>query len=160
MGLDMYLYERRTKYMGDMKDKRAFGELFPDLVGGARYPRDFYVAVDTEVMYWRKANAIHNWFVQNVQNGNDDCEKYPVSINKLSGLLETIETVLENPEQHALDLLPPASGFFFGSTDINEDYIDDLERTEEKLRNLLAECAVEKLQDGYVDRNFFYEASW
>ena len=26
-----------------------------------------------EVGYWRKANAIHGWFVRNVQNGKDDC---------------------------------------------------------------------------------------
>lgn len=160
MGLDMYLFERRAKYVGNMADKLAFRKQFPDLVGGEKYPNDFHVTVDTEVVYWRKANAIHNWFVQNVQNGNDDCEKYRVGINQLSELLETVNRVLENPEEHALDLLPPASGFFFGSTDINEGYICDLERTEEKLRELLAECAEEKLRNGYVDREFFYEASW
>ena len=26
-----------------------------------------------QVGYWRKANQIHNWFVENVQDGEDDC---------------------------------------------------------------------------------------
>lgn len=159
MGLDMYLFERREKYVGDMTEKRAFRDQYPELVSGD-YPRDFHITVDTEIMYWRKANAIHNWFVQNVQEGNDDCGKYPVSYKDLSGLLETIETVLENPEEHAWDLLPPTSGFFFGSEEVNEGYIQDLERTAEKLRELLAECAEDKLLHGYVTRDYLYESSW
>lgn len=159
MGLDMCLFERREKYVGDPTEKRAFADQYPELVPG-EFPSDLHITVDTQIMYWRKANAIHKWFVINVQDGNDDCGKYPVSLQALSGLLETIETVLENPEEHAWDLLPPTSGFFFGSTDIDEGYIHDLERTEEKLRELLAECAMAKLRDGYVNRNFFYESSW
>lgn len=31
------------------------------------------------VIYWRKANQIHRFFVENVQNGKDDCEEYNVS---------------------------------------------------------------------------------
>lgn len=30
--------------------------------------------ITEEVGYWRKANAIHGWFVDNVQKGNDDCK--------------------------------------------------------------------------------------
>jgi len=33
-------------------------------------------SVDEEVMYWRKANHIHGWFVKNVQKGKDDCGTY------------------------------------------------------------------------------------
>jgi hypothetical protein len=28
-----------------------------------------------EVACWRKANAIHQWFVGNVQRGKDDCQE-------------------------------------------------------------------------------------
>ena len=27
-----------------------------------------------EVAYWRKFNALHNWFVQNCQDGVDECQ--------------------------------------------------------------------------------------
>jgi hypothetical protein len=39
-----------------------------------------------EVMYWRKANQIHKWFVDNVQDGVDDCKEYWVSEEKLQEL--------------------------------------------------------------------------
>lgn len=33
-----------------------------------------YERIDQEVGYWRKANAIHRWFVENIQDGEDDCD--------------------------------------------------------------------------------------
>ncbi len=30
--------------------------------------------ISEPVGYWRKANAIHRWFVENVQDGEDDCD--------------------------------------------------------------------------------------
>ena len=30
-------------------------------------------AIMEEIARWRKANAIHNWFVENIQGGEDDC---------------------------------------------------------------------------------------
>lgn len=32
-----------------------------------------WTRIMTEVGYWRKANQIHNWFVENIQDGEDDC---------------------------------------------------------------------------------------
>lgn len=37
---------------------------------GKNYPNK---CIDTMVCDWRKANQIHNWFVENVQNGVDIC---------------------------------------------------------------------------------------
>ena len=34
--------------------------------------------IEEEAGYWRKANAIHRWFVENVQKGEDDCRDYYV----------------------------------------------------------------------------------
>lgn len=51
---------------------------------------------EEEVGYWRKSNQIHNWFVENVQDGEDDCGTYKVGIKKLTELLKTVETVLES----------------------------------------------------------------
>ncbi|NLK92374.1 MAG: hypothetical protein GX273_04465 [Bacteroidales bacterium] len=45
---------------------------------------------DPEIMYWRKANEIHNWFVENVQNGVDDCGYYEVSIDQLYDLMDLV----------------------------------------------------------------------
>lgn len=51
-----------------------------------------------EVFYWRKANAIHYWFVKNVQNGNDDCGLYPVSKEKIQDLLSLCKKVVNEIE--------------------------------------------------------------
>lgn len=47
------------------------------------------------VAYWRKANQIHRWFVENVQGGDDDCREYYVSREQLKELLTTVRTVLQ-----------------------------------------------------------------
>jgi hypothetical protein len=49
---------------------------------------DMYLGVRTEegiqeVGYWRKANAIHGWFVRELANGVDECQEIPVSKIKL-----------------------------------------------------------------------------
>ncbi|HTU12430.1 MAG TPA: hypothetical protein VMG08_16180 [Allosphingosinicella sp.] len=54
--------------------------------------------VEEEVMYWRKANHIHNWFVENVQDGVDNCATYYVSSDHLSELLDACERVIEASE--------------------------------------------------------------
>ena len=35
------------------------------------YPHKY---IAEQIGYWRKANAIHQWFVDNVQDGEDDCD--------------------------------------------------------------------------------------
>lgn len=79
-----------------------------------------------EVGYWRKANQIHNWFVNNVQNGEDDCGSYEAPYEKLLELKKTCEEVLKT---NNTDLLKPVEGFFFGSTEIDEYYFDNLRET-------------------------------
>jgi hypothetical protein len=49
---------------------------------------DMYLGVRTEegtleVGYWRKANAVHGWFVRECANGVDECQEIPVSKIKL-----------------------------------------------------------------------------
>ena len=59
-----------------------------------RYPHN---GIIEQVAYWRKANAIHDWFVNNVQDGEDDCEYHDeVTQEILEELLCVCETVLES----------------------------------------------------------------
>lgn len=41
-----------------------------------------------EVAYWRKANHIHNWFVQNIQDGIDDLLDYASSCSWFLGVCQ------------------------------------------------------------------------
>ena len=97
--------------------------------------------VDTVVMkgiYWRKANQIHGWFVNNVQDGEDDCREYFVEKQKVKELLDLIKRILKDRrKEKAMELMPPKEGFFFGTYEIDSYYWEDLERTERELEELL-----------------------
>lgn len=105
-----------------------------------------------EVGYWRKANQIHKWFVDNVQNGLDDCAEYYVSREKLKELLDTCIKVKEN---HGLakKLLPVCNGFFFGSNEYDEYYYADIDDTINILQKIF-----KNINSGVTD--YYYSSSW
>ena len=105
-----------------------------------------------EVAYWRKANEIHKWFVDNVQKGVDDCRSYYVSKENITKLLEIIEKVLKD-KNRAKELLPTQSGFFFGGTAYDEYYWKSLKETRDKLKEILKSDWIEE-----VDLD--YHSSW
>ena len=109
--------------------------------------KSYYIM--TEEICWRKANQIHRWFVENVQNGVDNCAMYYVSKESLYKLKELCEKVLEDTSL-APSYLPTQSGFFFGSTDYDSFYFDGLKYTIEKINELLKE-----------DYDYYkYQSSW
>ena len=57
-----------------------------------------YCLITYELAYWRKANAIHKWFVDNVQKGNDNCEEYRVTRRNLLDLCDLVSDVLDHCE--------------------------------------------------------------
>lgn len=129
MGLDMYLMASRFLYKSSPEKTAIQKALDFDCA-------DDTVQVRADVMYWRKANAIHSWFVDNIQNGEDECRTYSVSDEDLEDLITLCDKVLEDPEQAAL-LLPTAQGFFFGSMEYDDDYVSDLKYTSEQLKQVL-----------------------
>jgi hypothetical protein len=108
--------------------------------------------VTAEAAYWRKANAIHAWFVNNVQGGEDDCGHYHASREQLEELADLCDEVLEDPERAAL-LLPTQGGFFFGGTEYGEYYMQMLTYTRDRVRELLN-------NDELADWEFQYHSSW
>jgi len=139
MGLDMYLNARRFYWPNE---EPKIDEI----------PKGYHVRrIEVEAAYWRKANAIHDWFVNNVQNGDDDCDSYPVTRDKLKALVDICKRVIAEPEK-APELLPTADGFFFGGTEFGEYYFDYLNGTVEMIEN-----ALEKFPDNW---DFEYHSSW
>ena len=153
MGLDQYLYKKHyVKNWAYMKPEertevtvKKGGEIDKHI------KPERIVEISEEIAIWRKSNQIHHWFVENVQNGNDDCKEHEVSGGQLNDLLELIEKVLVD-RSLAPELLPTQEGFFFGDTSYDEEYFDDLEYTKSILVKLLAEDGI----DGYYD----YTSSW
>jgi hypothetical protein len=142
MGLDMYLtgkrYMSKTFREDDAKKQEAIQELFPELAGKSGRWGDASPVkqIEIEAGYWRKANAIHDWFVKNVQGGEDKCRPHYVSREQLEELKAVCERVLAF-RHLATDLLPTASGFFFGGTDYDEYYFQDLEQTVQIINDCL-----------------------
>lgn len=145
MGLDMYLFAKRFMWYNEDDLKDGVTKVFKDLPEGITAKE-----VQFEAGYWRKANHIHKWFVDNVQEGNDDCGYYYVSKDDVDKLLETCRTVL-NDRTLAGKLLPTQSGFFFGGTEYDDYYFEDIELTVKILER------VKLLPSGF---DLEYHSSW
>jgi hypothetical protein len=155
MGLDSYL--KATKYVsgyddGNKNNSRAVRDILhkADLPATLRCDEAPSVEVSFTIAYWRKANCIHNWFVKNVQGGVDECQVSPVRREQLEALRELCENVLVTRDA---TLLPPASGFFFGSTEIDDWYWSDVAKTAKVLRVILEAPALK-------DCRLLYKSSW
>lgn len=78
MGLDMFLFKLNKTHESD-----------PTATTNS------IIDAMEEVGYWRKANQIHGWFVENVQGGIDDCGYYKVSKQNVEELLSLCNQVLD-----------------------------------------------------------------
>lgn len=195
MGLDMYL-ERCKKVvfpyintdldgLRESEDKNAkrLLEFLKPYIRKRGSDVFQWESLSEEVAYWRKANQIHKWFVDNIQNGEDDCGCYNVSKDQLEELLGICEEINEkaimqkgrvvngqtvkdgewvniyedgyniiNPEI-CEELLPTCRGFFFGGTAYDQWYMDDIQRTIEQLKKIIAET-------DWETETVYYQSSW
>ncbi len=151
MGLDMFITgKQRIWGITDesIELQNNVSASFPEL-GDAKVN-----VVEAEIGYWRKANAIHNWFVKNVQDGEDDCKEAYLNKADLERLLYVINEVLQDTSK-APELLPSTSGFYFGSTEYDSRYFNDLEYTKDLLTKL-----IDKWETDYKNWDFYYQSSW
>ena len=174
MGLDSFLFAE--KYVGNYDhsspQEREIYHKIVEATGlsSLEYPlpRSNSATIRVEVAYWRKANQIHKFFVD-LTGEEDNCQDIEVSREDLENLLSLCKQVLETRDKTLGDLkegevvagpediLPTRSGFFFGSTDYDEYYYSDLERTVQVLEKILNHPGIPK--DDY-SWSFIYRASW
>lgn len=144
----------KVNWQESTRDKMAINPTFALVAKASKMEHissDIYGAnVEIVCAYWRKANAIHNWFVTNVQKGEDDCDTYNVSVEQL---VELKNLCVKAQNTKDPNLLPPREGFFFGSTDIDEWYWESIQDTIEQITRIL------ELPD-LVELNFSYHSSW
>ena len=107
-------------------------------------------SVDTELVYWRKANAIHNFFTS-LKEQHESCESIEVTKDMLGMLLDRCTMVLED-RSRADELLPTTSGFFFGSTQYDDWYFNKLEDTIRDITPILS--------DGDIKDGDLYYFGW
>ena len=182
MGLDMYLSKKTyVKNWDFMKPEDLHTVSVLKNNEPVPYIQPHRVSYIMEsVMYWRKSNQIHNWFVNNVQSGKDDCGEYYVSVDQLKELLEVCKNVLKQIEKSEKtkqmvevgwsdgkpmmeevevyvspeieELLPTTDGFFFGSTEYDEHYVSDIKNTITGLETILSE--------DNTNGELYYASSW
>lgn len=183
MGLDMYL-SRNLDQNGNVLSITPQDELnndaFAKLLKRATKSSVSYLqpSINVNIAYWRKANAIHQWFISHCADDVDDCQDITVYIEDLHKLKDTCEEILKAPNDIALmgRLLPPQGGFFFGDTDLNDaDTLNSYLESVKYTNNILAEEF--KIADEFkkyktpspynpeksitaIDIDYTYRASW
>ena len=165
-----YEYSKKQYQVNVLEDGKPKLGVTPEKIKG----------IEIDVAYWRKFNALHSWFVNNYANGVDDCRPVYVSedtLVELVGVLRNVKEKLDNSklvkktiktwngeideidvyecEEEVTELFSPQSGFFFGSTEINEWYKNDVIYAIEVFEEILKE---EELNGN--DGEYYYEASW
>lgn len=146
--------------------------------------------LDDEIIYWRKANAIHNHLLKNslefdkeIPYEDYNCKYLTILSETLIDLRDRCQIILDNSEivdgdievskifrddkiipvyaegkiikdsKIAEYLLPTRDGFFHGSMDYDEYYIESLKYTIEDLNELFE-------QDGWDDYIYLYYPYW
>lgn len=156
MGLDMYLTKRTYVKNWDHQSPQERHTVTVTGPAAATIQPDRVSEIIEDIAYWRKANAIHQWFVTHCQDGVDDCREVFVPIEQVRELVKTCAYIVGIAERQCVDwhkiaaeLLPVQSGCFFGTTAYDDDYLDTLRATVERLTPFLDE-----------DDGFYYRASW
>ena len=189
MGLDMYLY--RTKKVNGLevedyeKVDNAISNYDFDFVSieETMQPDEYnpayaelnevvikrgksfsWLSIYDDIGYWRKANQVHNFFVQECQDGIDECQLSMISKDKLEDLLDRCKRAMKLKKIYLNDgiikdgqgletFLPTSSGFFFGGTEFNEWYFDDIAETKKIITKVLKQTDFDK-------QVIFYRSSW
>lgn len=111
------------------------------------------ITVSVPIGYWRKANQIHGWIVDNCAGGVDECQKIYIPRSKAEELVSICKEVIKDKSK-ARDLLKPREGFFFGGDQIDSWYIDQLKHTVK-----VFEKAIKAGDNGDIE-SITYQASW
>jgi hypothetical protein len=159
MGLDMYLYRQEYvsayAYKQDTDEGKRQANIFNEIIrnfGIERCEESPHLNVEICVAYWRKANAIHKWFCD-LDGGRDECQNIYVTRANLVELRDLCKSIVLEPAI-AEDVLPPQAGFFFGSYEIDDWYMQDMKHTVTVLDKILAATP----EDSWT--TFIYRASW
>lgn len=150
MGLDMYFYER--EWLGG-KAEVIVKEPLREVKDVAYLTR--------EVGYLRKANCIHGRIIEECAGGKDNQEIVWLPRSFIDSMIARIGSILDVVSKGgdwvevAKRDLPTCEGFFFGSTEYDESYLDDLRDAMDIFIKIFADLDE---SGGHLD--CYYEASW
>lgn len=161
MGLDMTLSGKRYIRGYDSapgSEQKLYKDIMESL-GLSGVGEGTHMYVTFTAMDWRKCSAVHNWFVENVQDGEDDCGSYGVTREQIGELVELCERVAKSGDpEYAGEHLPTSMGFFFGSTEYGEHYFEQIDETAKRLAEILRDIPISP--DFLTRVSLEYSSSW
>lgn len=187
MGLDMYFYKKSYVKNWEHTPAEQRHNVSVSLNDNVRtdIKPERVSTITEEVAYWRKFNALHNWFVRNCADGIDECQNIDITLEDINNLLDvmrevkasldaspkktaSVESGWANGKKAYADvevfadtsvahkLFPTSSGFFFGGIEYDQWYYNSLVETIKTFENLINESKVE----GAYSPEYYYRASW
>lgn len=136
MGLDIYLYDTTTRHTRTEDDRPKI------------------ITEKVEVGDFRKFGALFGWVNNNISIiGN--CKDIMISKEKILELLSMLETLTKD---NCSENFPTCSGFFFGSTDYDEWYWEDVDSLKTTLSIVLEKW--HKEEESEVYRYLTFHAWW
>ena len=146
--------KRLKEVKGDIKAyRKVYGDVFSHMADFTKYsftyenmlqePKPIQIVGDffkdfengyysESVVYFRKVNFVYNFFSHKLE---DECCLADKS--DIEELISRCDKVLAD-HSLAQELLPTQSGFFFGSTDYDEWYFEDVEDCKQQMEKLLS----------------------
>ena len=98
----------------------------------------FHKTTSTEISYFRKVNFLVEYF-ENILGVDEilNCQNYTIDKEDIEELISRCQFVLAEPEL-AKELLPTQPGFFFGNTEYNKYYLEDVQNVlDDMINNVL-----------------------
>jgi hypothetical protein len=167
MGLDQYLNVSQSESNWNFEvEQRGENDKYNKIIDAMGFDNKLdhhpSIRIEYTAIYWRKANQIHGWFINNLAGGIDQCQKIIVPRGALVELQDICLRLLDaksldvkNLEELAIELLPPTQGFFFGTYEIDEWYWGDIQHTYDSLTELLEDIPADSW-----DHFITYRSSW
>ena len=163
MGLDQYIEIEVVHQTENVKKRRAVTE-----------------RRDETLAYFRKVNFIQKFFEDKYEVPDD--ERVPITKEDLQGLADLCDRVMSKfeewdgakealdsddyvePPKHIQDyadeLLPTCDGFFFGSTDYDNWYFNNVKDVRDTVREILQEVEDTYEVEDADNYQLFYRAWW
>lgn len=176
MGLDMSIKARKTitkRTITDKELKEANNGVLPSFYGKLDFEQipeelqDFKgftdshlvnVKIDFPIAYFRKFNALHNYFVENCDHpdGEDNCVDMLITPEIIDDLILRLTKIIvsDGNEKVAERELPTADGFFWGDTSYDECYLKDCRKALDLM--LKMKTLAEENEEEYE----FYYIAW
>jgi hypothetical protein len=159
MGLDQYLSAKKTfsnSQWGKDEERRIHAEIVSAVDASSILEADHpYVVVEITVAYWRKARAIHDWFLSNCVYANNAGYSFHVTRDELWALHDLCVVIpfglAVHGDEYADSRIPNPSWFGGGDEKYGDWYKESLKYTADVIFKLLS--------DG-KNENLAFEYSW